>query len=428
MLEIAGAGSKGKAVKDWHEVWKSSPESQEIQNELNRIHEAKKHEAIAGSDVEGQREFAMPFPAQLYHVTKRVFQQYWRTPSYIWGKLLLGILAALFIGFSFYKSDTSQQGLQNGIFSVFMLTNIFSTLVQQVCVPYPPPFDTFTHDDRSCPSSLLSALCTKCASVLPKPTPGKLSSWLISLSKFHGKSYSVSSFLVATTTPIFTKGGIPSSERQGLVLLYIIQFFIYGSTFAHALIAGLPDAETAGNLATFLFAMTLVFNGVMQSPQNLPGFWIFMYRVSPLTYWVGGVVSTGLGGKMVKCAPNELAIFNPPSGQTCGQYLSSYLKTAPGQLLDPNATSQCQYCPLTTSDQFLSSVSMNYTQRWRNYGIVWAYVAFNIFIAVAFYYCFRVAGFKKIISLEPLKKMWHGLRGKTGKLSEEDRKTNEHIL
>jgi ATP-binding cassette, subfamily G (WHITE), member 2, PDR len=125
MLEIAGAGSKGKATKDWHEVWKSSDEAREIQHELDRIHEAKKNEEVAGSDAEGMREFAMPFTSQLFYVQQRVFQQYWRTPSYIWGKLLLGIMAALFIGFSFYKQNTSSQGLQNMIFSIFMLTTIF---------------------------------------------------------------------------------------------------------------------------------------------------------------------------------------------------------------------------------------------------------------------------------------------------------------
>jgi ATP-binding cassette, subfamily G (WHITE), member 2, PDR len=62
-----------------------------------------------------------------------------------------------------------------------------------------------------------------------------------------------------------TYGDHQSSERQGLVLLFCIQFFVYASTFAHALIAGLPDAQTAGTLATFLFSMTLIFNGVMQS-------------------------------------------------------------------------------------------------------------------------------------------------------------------
>ena len=59
--------------------------------------------------------------------------------------------------------------------------------------------------------------------------------------------------------PIF--GQHQSSERQGLVLLLCIQFFVFASTFAHLLIAALPDAETAGNIATLMFSLSLTFNG-----------------------------------------------------------------------------------------------------------------------------------------------------------------------
>ena len=115
-----------------------------------------------------------------------------------------------------------------------------------------------------------------------------------------------------------------------------------------------------------------------------------MYRVSPLTYLVDGIAATGLHGRAVTCASNEISVFNPPAGQTCGQYLSSYLTTAAGQLMNPAATTQCQYCPLRTSDQFLAEVAISWTTRWRNFGIVWAYVVFNIAMAVVFYYVFRV--------------------------------------
>lgn len=132
MLEIIGAGSSGKAQQDWPEVWKASQQSKDVQSEIDKIHREKESEAPAGDSTEGHREFAMPFTSQLFYVTQRVFQQYWRMPSYIYGKMLLGIASALFIGFSFWKPDPSEQGFQDVIFSVFMLTSIFSTLVQQV--------------------------------------------------------------------------------------------------------------------------------------------------------------------------------------------------------------------------------------------------------------------------------------------------------
>ncbi|KAF2814106.1 uncharacterized protein BDZ99DRAFT_410425 [Mytilinidion resinicola] len=392
MLEIVGAGASGKSTQDWHVVWKNSNQAQDVQKELDRIHEEKKNEEIAGADrPDAHSEFAMPFSTQLFYVTQRVFQQYWRTPTYVWGKILLGILSALFIGFSFYKQNSSQQGLQDVIFSVFMMTTIFTTLVQQIMPLFVTQRDLYEVRER----------------------PSKSYSWKAFLiaNIFVEIPYQIILGIVVWASyyyPIYTTDGIQSSERQGLILLYSIQFFIFASTFAHALIAGLPDAETAGNIATFMFSLTLVFNGVMQPPQALPGFWIFMYRVSPLTYWVSGVVSTGLAGKAVDCADNELAIFNPPAGQNCGDYAGPYANTSGGNLLNPSDMQDCRFCSLSTSDQFLTSVSIEYTTRWRNFGIVWAYVLFNIFAAVCFYYFFRVAG-KKSFGLGKVKDKMTGL-------------------
>ena len=188
--------------------------------------------------------------------------------------------------------------------------------------------------------------------------------------------------------PVF--GRHQSSERQGLILLFCIQFFLFASTFAHLVIAALPDAETAGNIATLMFSLTLTFNGVMQSPSALPGFWIFMYRLSPLTYLVSGIVSTGLHGKEIICSTTELSIFQPPSGETCATYLADYLQTAPGRLYNPTATSNCQYCSLSNADQYLAGDSIYWSTRWRNFGLMWAYIIFNIWGATVLYYVFRV--------------------------------------
>jgi ABC-type multidrug transport system ATPase subunit len=80
MLDICGK----KADRDWSEVWKTTPEATEVQAELDRIHEARKSESAAGD--ESHTQFAMPLTSQVYHVTARVFQQYWRSPSYISSK------------------------------------------------------------------------------------------------------------------------------------------------------------------------------------------------------------------------------------------------------------------------------------------------------------------------------------------------------
>jgi ATP-binding cassette subfamily G (WHITE) protein 2 (PDR) len=153
-------------------------------------------------------------------------------------------------------------------------------------------------------------------------------------------------------------GAAQQPEQKGLMLLFIIQFFIFASTFADLVIASLPDAETAGTVATFAFSLTLTFNGVLQPPDALPGFWIFMYRVSPLTYLIAGMTGTGLQGRAVRCSSAELSVFNPPSGLSCASYLAPYLQQAPGTLYNPMATSQCQYCPQSTADQVLARSSI----------------------------------------------------------------------
>ncbi|KAK6515723.1 GTPase-activating protein [Arthrobotrys megalospora] len=371
MLEIInGAG------KDWPEVWKGSQEAKDVQAELNRIHETMKDQAPKESG--GSREFAMPLAQQLWFVTIRVFQQYWRTPSYVYGKLLLGVASALFIGFSFYKPLSSQAGTQSLIFAVFMIMSIFSTIVQQIMPRF--VIQRSLYEVRERPSKAYSWIAFIFAQIIVE----------IPYQIFLG-------VLVWASWYWAVFGANNPAEVDGLVLLYLIQFFIFASTFGQMLVAGLPDAATAGTLATFMFSLMLTFNGVIATPDSLPGFWIFMYRVSPLTYLVGGISGASMHSRKITCTTEELAIFPPPAGQTCASYLAPYFAAgAPGYLQqdDPNSTVQCSYCTFQVSDQFLATSGIYYSQRWRNFGIVWAYVVFNIFATIVLYYLLRVKVWK----------------------------------
>jgi hypothetical protein len=139
MIEVVNAKTNDKGV-DWFDVWKQSPESQVVQQEIQRIHEEKSSAQLDqdGDESMSHAEFAMPFWFQLQVVTVRVFQQYWRMPEYIISKWGLAIMAGLFIGFSFYDAAPSLAGMQNVIFSLFMVCSIFASLVQQVFYPSRP--------------------------------------------------------------------------------------------------------------------------------------------------------------------------------------------------------------------------------------------------------------------------------------------------
>lgn len=117
-----------------------------------------------------------------------------------------------------------------------------------------------------------------------------------------------------------------------------------------------------------------------------------MYRVSPFTYIVDGLLSVGLANTYVTCADNELLTFDPPSNETCSTYLSTYIDIAGGYLTEAtlDATSNCEYCTVYETNVFLENLSSSYSHRWRNFGIIFAFVAFNIAAAIFLYWLARV--------------------------------------
>ena len=125
ILETIG----NKSDCDWHQVWEASNESKAFRSELGLLHADHNGAAISKDD---QKEFSVSLARQTSLVTLRIFQLYWRDPSYIFGKIILGVASALFIGFSFFLQESSATGLQNTVFAIFMLNATFSTIVNQV--------------------------------------------------------------------------------------------------------------------------------------------------------------------------------------------------------------------------------------------------------------------------------------------------------
>lgn len=127
MLSAIGAAPGSTTEVDWHQTWMKSPERVEVRKELQRL----KDEGLTKSegkqdekkDKSAYAEFAAPFSLQFVTVFWRVTQQLWRTPSYIYSKVFLSVIVGLFVGFSFFKSGTSQQGLANQLFSVFLVSH-----------------------------------------------------------------------------------------------------------------------------------------------------------------------------------------------------------------------------------------------------------------------------------------------------------------
>lgn len=115
-----------------------------------------------------------------------------------------------------------------------------------------------------------------------------------------------------------------------------------------------------------------------------------MYHVTPVTYFINAMVSTGLAGVEVRCIANEILKFDPPEGKNCGTYLEEYMDKMGGSLLNPGGTQQCQFCPVSTTDGVLATLGIYFDVRWRNFAITVAYSFVNIAGALFLYWLFRV--------------------------------------
>jgi ABC-type multidrug transport system permease subunit len=175
---------------------------------------------------------------------------------------------------------------------------------------------------------------------------------------------------------------------------------IFTSTFANMLVAGFDSDEVAGALCTLFLIMLFTFNGVLATPEQLPGFWIFMYRVNPFTYVIDGFLSSALADAPVSCAANEILTFSSPANTTCGEYLAGYIERVGGYVVQPNVADVCEYCSMESTNAFLSSLNIDFSNRWRSFGILWVYVVFNIVAAVFIYWLVRVPKAKKEEKLE----------------------------
>jgi ABC-type multidrug transport system permease subunit len=378
MLEVIGAAPGSHSDIDWPAVWRESPERKEVHNHLAQLKATLSAKSVdeSASDPANYKEFAAPFSAQLWECLIRVFSQYWRTPIYIYSKAALCILTSLYIGFSFFHSSNTTQGLQNQMFSIFMLMTIFGNLVQQIM----PHFCTqrSLYEVRERPSKTYSWKAFMTANILVELPWNTLMAVFIFVCWYY---------------PIGLYRNAPEGhlhERGALMFLLIWTFLLFTSTFAHMVIAGIELAETGGNLANLIFSLCLIFCGVLASPDQMPRFWIFMYRVSPFTYLVSAMLSTGVSGADATCSAVEYLSFKAPANETCKQYMAPWIASYGGSLMDENAVSDCQFCSLSTTDAYLDQIGAHFSEAWRNFGIMWAFIIFNIFGAVFIYWLARV--------------------------------------
>ncbi|QPG73024.1 hypothetical protein FOA43_000328 [Brettanomyces nanus] len=375
ILEVIGAGATASSHDNWSDTWLQSEEYQKFSVEVdNLIASRARKEADHSEDLsELQSKYATPYIYQFREVFKRTWYQFFRDLNYIMAKLMLMVLGGLIHGFSFWSVKHTVVGMQNALFANFMAIVICAPLTNQIQARAMQSRELFEVRESKSNTFHWSTLL--------------LSQFLVEV------PYAVlfsTLYYICWYFPIQFPLNAPIAGMWWFT--YCIFFQLYYISFALWVVYFAPDLPSANVISGLLFNFVIAFCGVVQPPSLMPGFWKFMWRSSPFTYFVDSMMSISLHNRPVVCSAKEMNYLDPPNGETCGEFLKPYFTTHDGYVYNPDAASNCGVCQYSNGDQYLASLGMAYSHRWRNVGLFCVYICFNVFAMLSMYYLFRVRG------------------------------------
>ncbi|GAP85100.2 putative multidrug resistance protein CDR1 [Rosellinia necatrix] len=368
--------------ESWSQKWEDSQQRQAV---LRHITELRGVGESQSSSPDYSKRYAAGLLVQLRIVTVRLFKDHWRDPVYLYSKLALCIGISLANGISFYKPPLDMQGLITIVFSIFLITQLFSPLGQQMIPKLAVGRSIYESRERSNRSySWVVFLASNVMVELFWQTLGSILFFII--------------WYYPTGLYRYGDNDVSSIDRGGLVFVLVWLFCLWTSTLSQALGASLDAPELAVQLSTLLFFLSLIFCGVLVFPEHLPSFWIFVYRASPFTYLINGLIVTSLANTKITCSAAELLHLDLPlANGTCGDYLTTYAMSTNGYVDNPDSQQDCLYCPLNDTTVFLDSIGMQTANDGRYAGYVAVYVVFNILAMFALYWIARVPKKKKAV-------------------------------
>lgn len=145
-------------------------------------------------------------------------------------------------------------------------------------------------------------------------------------------------------------------------------------------------------LTILFYTFILAFSGVLQPLRQLVTFWHFAYYVSLFTWLVSAMMSVSVHDVRVQCTAAEINTFQPPEGQTCGDYAGAFASASMAVLYNPGASKDCYFCQFSVADVYLAALNMSYSDRWRNFSLLLVYTVFNIAAFTCAFYLYSGPG------------------------------------
>ena len=253
ILETAAKGGKRKDGKhlNWNEEWRKSQENQHLLADIAKINQER--EKVPPKEQADQREFASPVWLQITMLTRRMFTQHWRDPSYLYGKLFVAVIVGIFNGFTFWQLGNTIADMQNRMFTAFLILLIPPTVVNAVVPKFYQNLALWMA--RENPSRIYNWVAFSTASVvteIPITIITAVIYWII--------------WYYAT--------GLPTdSSTAGYVFWMVMLFFLFQASWGQWICAFAPSFTVISNVLPFFFVMFSLFNGVVRPYSQLPVFW-----------------------------------------------------------------------------------------------------------------------------------------------------------
>ncbi|KAF7307372.1 Pleiotropic drug resistance ABC transporter protein [Mycena indigotica] len=359
MLEAIGAGTTPRVGdRDWKDIWLDSPECESLRSKIAQIN----NEALTRPVAEKTKlsTYATPFMYQLRTVTARNYLALWRSPDYLFSRLFVCSFISFFVSLSFLQLGISLRDLQFRVFSLFWVTILPAIIMAQIEPMFISNRRTFI---REASSRIYSPYVFAIAQTLSE-IPGSIVCAIV--------------YWVLMVYPMHFGQGAAGLNGTGFQLLMTLTMMIFGVTLGQLIGAISPSVQVAALYNPFLTLVLGTFCGVTLPHVNNGFWWTWLYQLVPYTRTIAAMVSTELFGLKVRCKSDEFATFNPPTNMTCGQWGQAFVNITGGYIDNLDATSNCKYCSYAVGDEFYTPLGISFSERWRDFGIFLAYIAFNM--------------------------------------------------
>ncbi|KAH7168191.1 ABC-2 type transporter-domain-containing protein [Fusarium sp. MPI-SDFR-AT-0072] len=337
MLEAVGAGSAPRiGDRDWADVWKESPEFACVKRTITQIREerGKFNPASASADA---KEYASPFHHQLRIVTSRMTKTFWRSPNYPLMRIINHITFGVIVGLAYINLDNSRSALQRKVFVVFQSVVLPVLLITQVEVTF--DLKRLIFFGNHLPRSILaevpySVICSVCF------------------------------FL-----PVYFISGLQHTlSRAGYQFFMVLLIEFFAITLAQGVPALSPSAAVSSQYDPFLTTIFILFCRVtIPHSQMLKGWRVWLYNIIPLPK---SLVAWRQLNFMVLLCPAVPQNLHP---------LRPLMNGGRGYIVE-DAMSNCPYCVDKMGDEFYNPLSMSFDTRWRDLGIIVAFIASNMIV------------------------------------------------